>query len=212
MICANCSTNIPAGASFCPQCGQALAASTMAAAEPSPAAQLRERPTPGAAAGSDAEQELWRGGFSPKAMLGYWLLAAVVTIAALAASAIVPLPLVWLVAGVVTVTLWLVFAGYLVYERLSVEYTLTTQRFIHKTGILRRLTNRIEAIDIDDVTFEQGLFERMVGVGTIKLLSSDISDPRLTLRGIDDVQRVANLIDSTRRDERRKRGLHIETV
>ena len=93
--------------------------------------------------------------------------------------------------------------------RLSVDYTLTNQRFIHQVGFLRRVSNRVEVIDIDDVQYEQGLFERMFGVGTIKVLSSDVSDPKLWLKGIDDVQRVANLIDNARRDERRKRGLYV---
>jgi uncharacterized membrane protein YdbT with pleckstrin-like domain len=112
----------------------------------------------------------------------------------------------------IVVVLWLSLLGYLLYERLSVEYTLTNHRFIHQTGILRRVTNRIETIDIDDVTFEQGIIERMFGVGTIRLLSSDTSDPKLFLKGIDDVKRVANLIDDARRSERRKRGMYIESV
>lgn len=211
MICANCSTNVPAGSSYCPKCGQALSENAKSLPGQSPAAQLRERIAEAATA-NDTEQELWHGGYSPKAMIGYWLLAGVVTIAAIVVSVIVPLPVVWLAAGVIAATLWIVFACYLGYERLSVEYTLTNQRFVHKSGILRRKSNRVEVIDIDDVTYEQGLVERMMGVGTIKLLSSDVSDPKLTLRGIDDVQRIANLIDSTRREERRKRGLHIETV
>ena len=52
----------------------------------------------------------------------------------------------------------------------------------------------------------------MLGVGTIMLLSSDVSDPQLTMRGIDQVKVIAKQIDDVRRQERRKRGLHIETV
>jgi hypothetical protein len=77
---------------------------------------------------------------------------------------------------------------------------------------LSRTTNRVEVIDIDDVQVQQGFVERMLGVGTIKLLSSDTSDPVLSLRGIADVNRVATLIDNARRDERRKRGLYVEAV
>jgi hypothetical protein len=70
----------------------------------------------------------------------------------------------------------------------------------------------VEVIDIDDVSYSQGPIERLLGVGTIKLLSSDVSDPQLILRGIDDVQRVATLIDNARREERRRRGLYLESV
>jgi hypothetical protein len=40
-------------------------------------------------------------------------------------------------------------------RRLSIEYTLTTQRFLHQRGLLRRVANRILLIDIDDVLRRQ---------------------------------------------------------
>lgn len=212
MTCPQCAAAVPTGSAFCPKCGSPVASDAAAAvSKPTPVEQVRQR---AAAAGgdNDAERQLWQGGFSPKAMIGYWLLAGLVTIAAIVASVLFPDPMVWMVAAAVAAALWLAFAGYLLYERLSVEYTLTSQRLVHKTGILRRVANRIEMIDIDDVTYEQGIIERMVGVGSIKILSSDTSHPKLTMRGIDEVQRVANIIDDTRRDERRKRGMYIETV
>jgi hypothetical protein len=89
---------------------------------------------------------------------------------------------------------------------------LTTQRFIHESGILRRVNNRIEVLDIDDITFEQGLFERLTGVGTIRIMSHDRSDPDLVLRGIQNVPAVAKLMDDARLAERRRRGLHVEQI
>ena len=100
----------------------------------------------------------------------------------------------------------------LLYRKMSVHYLLTNQRFIHESGFLRRVTNRIEVLDMDDIAFEQTLLERMFGVGTIRILSSDCSTPELLLRGIDNVAEISNLIDNTRRTERRKRGLHIENI
>ena len=146
-------------------------------------------------------------------MYGQWLIAIVVTLVAIVVSvlfwATVFVPL---AALAIVVIVWACMGAFYLYERLSVDYMLTSQRFVHQTGILRRIINRVEVIDIDDVTVEQGFIERMFGVGTIKLLSSDTSDPKLLLRGIDDVKRVATMIDDARRDERRKRGMYIETV
>ncbi len=178
-----------------------------------PAERLRASQAAAAANSNDAEQTLWQGGYSFKAMYGSWLLAALVTMGALVAMAVTAFNPIAVVVGLIApAAIWLVFGVYYLIMRLSVDYTLTNQRFIHKHGLLRRVTNRVEVIDIDDVTYEQGLFERMFGVGTIKLLSSDVSDPRLLLKGIDDVHRVSNLIDSARREERRRRGLYVETV
>ena len=67
-------------------------------------------------------------------------------------------------------------------------------------------------IDIDDVTYYQGLVERMLNVGSIKLESSDRTHPELWLRGIDNVGEVADLFDDLRRKERRRRGVHIESI
>jgi uncharacterized membrane protein YdbT with pleckstrin-like domain len=100
----------------------------------------------------------------------------------------------------------------LLYRKWSVAYRLTNQRFVHRRGLLAIRTDRIETIDIDDVAFTQGIIERMMGVGTIRLTSTDRSDPELILRGIEKVQEVASLMDGARRKERVRRGLHIEAT
>ena len=107
---------------------------------------------------------------------------------------------------------WVYSFAVLTYRRMSVHYLLSTQRFIHESGILRRVNNRIEVLDMDDITFEQGLLERFSGVGTIRIMSHDRSDPELELRGIEKVQEVARLIDDARLAERRRRGLHVEQI
>jgi uncharacterized membrane protein YdbT with pleckstrin-like domain len=145
-------------------------------------------------------------------MYGSWMLAGIATIVAAVLSVILPTPITWLAAGVIVAVIWIVLAVNYLIERWSVSYTLTSQRLVHQRGLFNRVINRIEVIDIDDVTVEQGFIERMFGVGTVKLLSSDTSDPQLNLRGIDDAKRIAALIDDVRRDERRKRGLYMEAV
>jgi len=224
MLCPTCSTEAPAGSTFCPKCGHPLdgaVAKAKVASPPSPAVRVAAGPAEQlkaaqAAAGGvtpeEPERELGHGGYSPKAMYGSWLLAILVTVAAAVACIILPLPMVWIAAPIVAIVLWLCLLVSYAALRLGVDYTLTTQRFIHKSGLLTRVMNRIAVIDIDDVAYEQRFMERMFGVGTIKLLSSDVSDPQRVHRGIDDVQRVATMIDDARREERRKRAIYMETV
>jgi uncharacterized membrane protein YdbT with pleckstrin-like domain len=100
----------------------------------------------------------------------------------------------------------------LAYRKLSIRYRVTTQRLFHEEGILRRTTNRVELIDADDVTVEQSIFDRMMNVGTVRIESSDRTDPELFLVGIDAPLDVAEKIDAARRTERTRRGIHIETV
>jgi uncharacterized membrane protein YdbT with pleckstrin-like domain len=164
-------------------------------------------------ADEEVEEELWQGRYSGKAMVGYWA-ASVVVVLAIAAILFSSITTGRALLGVlgVAVVVWGGLGLLLGYRKLSNFYRLTNQRLIHKEGVLRQTTDRIEVIDMDDVTYVQGIVERMLSVGTIQITSSDRSHPRLDLQGIDDVQRIADLIDDVRRLERRKRGIHIESI
>lgn len=201
---------MPDDALFCNKCGQRLQDSTPAAAV-SPVEQFKKR----AATPDEPETKLWNGGFSPKAMIGYWLFAAVLTVVGCIAAAFATpatAGAVWLLVILLAIALWGGLALYYLYLRFGMSYELTSQRLIHKVGLLSQTTNRIEVIDIDDVSTYQTFIERLLGVGSIKILSSDTSDPMLVIRGIDDAKRIATMIDNVRRDERRRRGMYIETV
>ena len=117
----------------------------------------------------------------------------------------------WCVLAVIVVV-WLYQVVVLLRRRLGVHYRLTTQRFFHESGILIHTTDLIEVIDMDDITYRQTLIDRMMGVGTIRIASSDRSHPELFLPGIENVKQVAERFDNARRDERRRRGLHIEQI
>lgn len=163
---------------------------------------------------NDEEIELWSGTYSAKGMVNHWFWAAVATILIPvgAASFAADQPYVWPIVAVTLLLMWLGLGAMVVFQKLDVHYELTNQRLVHKVGILRRITNRIEVIDIDDVTFEQGIIERLLGVGSIAIFSSDRTDPSILMSGIDEVFEVAELIDEARRAERVRRGIHIEAV
>ncbi len=228
MKCKACGVDVSEGGVFCHRCGERMdadpnaadtlpenqPASNSAAAKPDPVtatSAARRAFQPRDQGNGDVEDAIWQGGFSAKAMLGSWLGGTLLSIAVLVGGILLP-PLGLPIALVVIVLLWLLLGLTLLYRKWSMHYELTSQRFIHQEGILKRTTDRIEVIDMDDITFEQGLVERMLGVGTIKINSSDTSHPVLLLRGIDDVKRVANLIDSARRKERVRRGIHVESI
>jgi membrane protein YdbS with pleckstrin-like domain len=207
MKCQQCGAEVVSGAAFCQACG-APAPSTRR-----PSAFGKTQLVSGAADAEEPEQVLWNGRFSSRAMLGGWITAGAFTLAvlifALATSLSGPG---WMVAVLAIAAAWLGMLLRLIYRQLSIRYTLTNQRLIHERGLLWRKTDRIEAIDVDDVQFSQGPVERMVNVGTVHVISSDQSTPQFNLVGIEDAPRVATLIDDVRRTERRKRAVHIESL
>lgn len=166
----------------------------------------------------EPETKLWEGGFSPKAMYGTWLMSSLVSIAVLVGLIVATFSgmtvgsakVLWFAGFLAIVAWWSIAVLLYFYRRWGVYYELTSQRFIHSSGLLVRTTDRIDVIDIDDVAFTQGVVQRMLNVGTVQLTSQDASHPRLLLLGIDDVEKVSVLIDDVRRKERRKRSLHID--
>lgn len=160
------------------------------------------------------ERSLWKGGYSPRAMYGTWFTAILLTIAAIVLVALfgAEIPNVWLWTGSAILIGWCCVIFLYLSRRWGVHYELTTQRFVHQRGILVRHTDRIEVIDIDDVSYTQGIIQRMLGVGAITITSSDRSHPVLVLYGIDRVPEIAGLLDDVRREERRRRSLHIESI
>jgi uncharacterized membrane protein YdbT with pleckstrin-like domain len=223
MRCPQCKAEVAIGSLFCNKCGGPLdqhdpavagTESEAEAAAETPMEKFKEAASSRVDTKEEVEVELWRGGYSPKAMIGNWIASGLIGVMLLVIA------FVWL--SDYPLTFWVAIAAaflpalyslvVLGYRKLSVHYLLTNQRFIHESGFLSRTTNRIEVLDMDDISFEQGLVERMLGVGTIRIHSSDVSHPELFLRGIDNVAEISNLLDNTRRGERRKRGLHIESI
>jgi membrane protein YdbS with pleckstrin-like domain len=218
MNCTQCGAEAIAEGRYCHQCGADLASgkpTENVASEPTPkqrfAAPLKPRGDNDD--DDDAEDVLWQGQYSKLAMIGAWIGASLFSIGMIVLAVMMSFGgTAWLVTIGVIAVAWVGLLARLLYRQLSIHYYLTNQRFIHESGLLWREIDRIEAIDIDDVTFHQGPIERMFGVGTVRLLSSDESTPEFHLIGIEGVRNVATMIDEVRRQERRKRGLHIEAV
>jgi membrane protein YdbS with pleckstrin-like domain len=157
------------------------------------------------------EETLWSGSYSPKAMADWAAAAAALTIVGAVVAALTGPPG-WIVFAIGALIMWAAIVLVALYRRMTVRYQLTTFRLFHETGLLSRTRDRIEVIDIDDVTLRQGLIERMFNVGTIHVRSSDMTHGNLAMVGIEDARTVTDLIDNTRRAERQRRGLFMENV
>ncbi|HEX2473562.1 MAG TPA: PH domain-containing protein [Lacipirellulaceae bacterium] len=217
MTCESCGAKVTEDSAFCPRCGAPLEEG----AAPSPQGAIDEERAPGtkrmraagarAAGNPPSEEDLWTGTYSPKAMVGPAVALGILTVVALVVAGIA-FPPALIFVGLGAVVLWAIFGLVLLYRRMTVRYRLTTFRFFHETGLLSRTRNRVEVIDINDVTLSQGLIERMFDVGTIHIQSSDVTHPDLHLVGIENVREITDLIDNTRRAERQRRGLFMENI
>lgn len=220
MKCPVCSAETPADSVYCPRCGQRIDGSAPAeavedASDVAPTNHARFSQSVAAAQSrpDDEEADIWEGTYSPKAMIGSWVAAGFLALAAVVLGALLGASAgAWGGIALGILLLWGGLALLLAYRRLSVRYRLTSQRLFHERGLLRRVIDRIENIDMDDITFEQGLFERMLGVGSIRIKSSDRTDPDFCLVGVDQVRDVAAKIDAARRREQVRRSVRIDQV
>jgi membrane protein YdbS with pleckstrin-like domain len=199
MNCPKCGVTVSAEAAFCQKCGTKLAMG-QSADGPRSSSMRAIADTP--------EETLWQGRYSPKAMVGAWIFLGVVAVIAIVLAiylAFSPWSAYWWAPIAAVLVLAAVIAVRYFIKRIGTRYRLSNHRFFHEEGILNRKVNPIDLITINDVAWEQGFVERMLGVGRVKIMSSDTSDPILWVEGIEDIQNVATLIDKTRREEMMRR-------
>jgi uncharacterized membrane protein YdbT with pleckstrin-like domain len=94
------------------------------------------------------------------------------------------------------------------------SYEITTQRLKITTGILNRKLDELELFRVKDYAMDQPLFLRMVGLGNLNLVTSDISTPTLAIRAIPKVEEVREMLRNaiqTERDRKRVREMDVDS-
>jgi len=165
-----------------------------------------------------AEKEIWAGRTHWKHYAGRLILwvagniALVVVVAWLASRAD------WLTAAAATWIILAVFAvsgilivGRVAYKVLDHRYRLTTQRIFIARGILSQTVDQTELIRVDDVRLHKSFMDRILGLGTVTILSTDTSNSQLVIEGIADAEKVAEAI-RTRMRAMRQKSLFIENL
>jgi len=184
-----------------------------------PTARPTLEPTPASASAQPAapETELWIGRTSWKHHAGrisLWIVANILF------SALIG----WFASAQkweLAVVLWTVLAGVVVsgliyiipvfLRIISRRYRLTSQRLFIERGILNQTIDQTELIRVDDVRLEKTLVDRLFGLGTVSLLSTDVSDRLVVIEGIDNADRVAEAVRTNMRTQRGK-ALFVETL
>ncbi len=154
---------------------------------------------PAAPPPSAKEETLWRG--SPS-----WLLAFGKIIQAVIVAIVLPLIyyfasdflaqyalIVWAVIAIVL--LWQLVSIVIALARLKTTmYTVTTQRVTIERGLTTKSVEDIDLRYIDDTQFRQSFIQRVLGIGSVTIISSDKSSPTYVLHGIPDPRSVRELI------------------
>ena len=150
----------------------------------SPSEAVAQPPT------SRVETEVWSGSPSQIVNLGGFIMCTL---------------LCWLV-----IPIFVAFWRYLLVR--SMRYELTTQRFRVTYGVLARTTEELELYRVKDSEFSQTLFQRLFGLGTIAMATSDESTPLALIacipagRAKELREQIRNLVEELR-DRKRVREI-----
>jgi membrane protein YdbS with pleckstrin-like domain len=217
VFCNKCGVELPDGSAFCNKCGTPQGGAAPAA--PAPAAAGAIQPSQQAVHEPTKEEDVWRGRYSFRAQgmgfvgAGLWLVGLWIAYLVMSAKgqwfedkawflwlivALSPLPLLY-VFGVAT-SRWL-----------TIRYRLTTQRFFIERGFIGRKIDEVELIRVDDVSVNQNVIQRIFDVGTVMIISTDATHPRLGVIGVRSPVALKEKVRSLMK-ESRKRSVHFEAL
>jgi hypothetical protein len=86
-------------------------------------------------------------------------------------------------------------------------YVLTSERLKIRQGLLGRDIENFELIRIQDIDFEQGVTERILGIGDITIHGHDPSDPLIVLRNVPKPDEVYEIMRRAWLEARKRYGL-----
>lgn len=111
----------------------------------------------------------------------------------------------WFVACILIIPI-----PFAIYRWLAVRCTrfaLTNQRFRLESGILNKHFDDLELYRVKDMTLSQPFIQRLVGLGTVTMITSDSTTPTVVLSAIPDSRAVLDRIRSEVERVRRERGV-----
>lgn len=171
----------------CPSCNGEII--IPAKAVPSPAAKVARittsAPPPAAATSADEERQVFELKPTAKAFLGQIILGVLLA------------P--FIIGIIVLLNVW--------YKVVSLKYRLTTQRLFVQKGLIAKHLEELELFRVKDVTVKQGILQRILGFGTIIVISTDDSNPQVQLIGINKPVDVKETIRNAFRGARKREGM-----
>lgn len=180
----------------------------------SPAAMQADRAP---AAQSLPEQDLWSGRMHWQFAFGRVLLWLLLNVGFVLGAYYAPRydwltqsRIAWTILGFFAMTSAFLLGGVMV-RVLQTRYRLTSQRLFIERGILSRTMDQSELIRVDDVRMLQSFVNRVFNIGTVLLMTTDVTDRAVAIVGVKDPVRVSELIRQQMRTLRGK-TLFVENV
>lgn len=101
----------------------------------------------------------------------------------------------------------ILFFLYVWYGIAATTYRLTSERLFIQTGVISRSIDEIELFRIKDVKTTQGIFQRLMNVGNIVVISTDNTTSNILISGIANPLEVKETLRNVYRNSRKKENV-----
>ncbi|HEY8665375.1 MAG TPA: PH domain-containing protein [Tepidisphaeraceae bacterium] len=89
----------------------------------------------------------------------------------------------------------------------TIRYRITNYRIDYERGVFTKRIDTLELWHVEDISFEQSLIDRILGVGNILIVSHDTTTPRLLLHGLPHPRPVFDALKERIIAVKRQRGV-----
>lgn len=89
-------------------------------------------------------------------------------------------------------------------KALTQSYMVTNERLRVEYGLLSKRTEDVELFRVQDLSVERSVFDRMLGVGNIVLMTGDVTGGVLVLWDVPNAESVKDIIRDAARVERQR--------
>lgn len=87
------------------------------------------------------------------------------------------------------------------------RFKITNYRIDYERGVLRKRIDTLELWHVEDIKFDQRIWERFLKVGTLTVVSHDDTNPNLEMRGLPDPRKLFDVLKQRVISVKRQRGV-----
>lgn len=89
----------------------------------------------------------------------------------------------------------------------SVEYIITNERIRIKHGLIGKKEDEIDLVRINDIRVDQGIKDRVQGIGKIIVTTTDTLNPAFIIQSIKNPHEVKELLRKAIREEKERQNV-----